>query len=62
MAAATLLAEALQSALAHECRQPDVDIADAVPEVVCTQLTHITSTVLNLQSMRGSSISGRLSM
>ena len=49
MAATALLAEALHLALAHECWEPDVDIADAVPEVVCAQLTDITSAILNLQ-------------
>ena len=48
MAAAALLAEALQLALAHERRQPDVDIADAIPEVVSAQLADITCAVLNL--------------
>ena len=33
-----------------------MDIADPVPEVVCAQLTHITRTIFNLQSMRGSSL------
>lgn len=57
MAAATLLAEALQLALAHKCWEPDVDIANSVPEVVRAQLTHITCTVFNLRSMRSSSLS-----
>ena len=48
MAAAALLAEALQLALAHESWQPDVDIADTIPEVVSAQLADITSAVLDL--------------
>ena len=49
MAATALLAEALQLPLAHECRQPDVDVADAISEVVRAELAHIAGAVLNLQ-------------
>lgn len=51
MAASALLAEALQPALAHECWQPDVDVADAVPKMVCAQLTDITGAVFDLRGV-----------
>ncbi len=50
MAAAALLAEALQLALPHECRQPYVHIAYPVSKMVCAELTHIPGAVLDLQS------------
>ncbi len=62
MAASALLAEALQPALAHECWQPDVDIADAVPKMVCAQLTDITGAVLDLRGELTSSFSAYSSL
>ena len=49
MAATALLAEALQLTLAHEGREPDVHIADAVAEVIRAKLADIARAVFNLQ-------------
>ena len=51
VAAAALLAEALQLALPHEGRQPNVHVADAVAEVVGAELAHIAGAVLDLHGM-----------
>ena len=48
---AALLAEALQLALPHEGRQPNVHVADAVAEVVGAELAHIAGAVLDLHGM-----------
>ncbi len=53
MTPTALLAEALQLSLAHERREPDVHIADAVPEVVCAELAHIPGAILDLGHKKG---------
>ena len=57
VAAPALLAEALQLALAHELRQADVHIADAIPEVVSAQLGHVPGAVFHLNNGHATPIS-----